>query len=488
MYPERARVGEPVTFLDRSIGSPEQREWKVGSNPIGSDAELRWTPSTAGRISITLNITREAETDTTTQEIEVRPQAPSAKFTADPIQVPFQSEVRLKAVNTQDGWQHSWTVGGADHLEGTTAIWEARTAGPVEIIHRVEDSYGSVSTERDRIFVDEPIVPLPNAQFTATPRIVEMNSLLALRAIESEPDLTHKWVIDSDIELEGRETEWTVARTGNLTVSHQLFRDGEMINSADDEILAIEPDLAVARFKASRRSGRLPIEVKFTDQSEGRIVSYLWDFGDGNTSTEANPVHTYQEAGEYAVTLTVTNVRDRTSTNVEPTVIQVKEPLPWWVKWLAGAVGALSVWTLMIVPFLLTPLFGLAATKEKGRGYSLTSATGGKNYLHIAARKGSVLRYLWPKSTASVGTGKNCDIRLTVSQKSGPDHMASIKREPFAKRFRLVPTKGAVIAKVQPGAGGIETETPLNSPLSLKNEQVLSFSGSRYHWESPKKK
>jgi PKD repeat protein len=46
--------------------------------------------------------------------------------------------------------------------------------------------------------------------------------------------------------------------------------------------------------------------VTFTNASTGG-GSYLWDFGDGNTSTDENPVHTYATAGPYTVTLTLTN-------------------------------------------------------------------------------------------------------------------------------------------------------------------------------------
>ncbi len=47
-------------------------------------------------------------------------------------------------------------------------------------------------------------------------------------------------------------------------------------------------------------------QVTFTNNSTGGI-SYLWDFGDGTTSTELNPVHIYNTIGSYAVSLTVTN-------------------------------------------------------------------------------------------------------------------------------------------------------------------------------------
>ena len=47
--------------------------------------------------------------------------------------------------------------------------------------------------------------------------------------------------------------------------------------------------------------------VSFTDESINVPQTWLWDFGDGNTSEEQNPTHVYQTSGEYTVSLTVTN-------------------------------------------------------------------------------------------------------------------------------------------------------------------------------------
>lgn len=44
-----------------------------------------------------------------------------------------------------------------------------------------------------------------------------------------------------------------------------------------------------------------------TSQSTGEVLTWLWDFGDDETSSVENPVHTYNQAGTYQVTLRVTD-------------------------------------------------------------------------------------------------------------------------------------------------------------------------------------
>jgi len=61
----------------------------------------------------------------------------------------------------------------------------------------------------------------------------------------------------------------------------------------------------VANFTANRTSGITPLTIQFTDTSTGGPASWLWDFGDGNTSTDRNPTHTYTTPGNYTVNLTV---------------------------------------------------------------------------------------------------------------------------------------------------------------------------------------
>ncbi len=65
--------------------------------------------------------------------------------------------------------------------------------------------------------------------------------------------------------------------------------------------------MPTADFAAAYLDGCVPYTVQFSDSSiAGTQISYLWDFGDGTTSTAANPVHTYTDTGYFDVSLIIT--------------------------------------------------------------------------------------------------------------------------------------------------------------------------------------
>lgn len=58
--------------------------------------------------------------------------------------------------------------------------------------------------------------------------------------------------------------------------------------------------------------------AQFKDQSSGDVVSWFWDFGDGGTSIEQNPIHEFADTGWYNVMLIVTNEYGCTDTVIQP--------------------------------------------------------------------------------------------------------------------------------------------------------------------------
>src|SRR5690242_2388820 len=69
-----------------------------------------------------------------------------------------------------------------------------------------------------------------------------------------------------------------------------------------------------------------PFTVSFTNTSASGgsgALNYLWDFGDGSTSTQANPQHTYNNTGSYTVSLKVSNAAGCTSIRQKTNLVNI---------------------------------------------------------------------------------------------------------------------------------------------------------------------
>ena len=75
--------------------------------------------------------------------------------------------------------------------------------------------------------------------------------------------------------------------------------------SFDTSIIINSAPQIIPTFTPSTTSGVYPLPVDFTNTTTG-ATSYFWDFGDGNSSTDVNPSNTFNDEGDYLVTLTAT--------------------------------------------------------------------------------------------------------------------------------------------------------------------------------------
>ncbi|WP_342679005.1 PKD domain-containing protein, partial [Methanofollis sp. UBA420] len=107
------------------------------------------------------------------------------------------------------------------------------------------------------------------------------------------------------------------------------YDPGYGYGKADAVVLrsVLSPPL-IANFSASPAAGMVPLTVRFTDLSGGSPDTWSWDFGDGNVSSNPNPVHVYEVPGVYTVNLTVMAGQSANSTRKTGLVTAVAQGPP----------------------------------------------------------------------------------------------------------------------------------------------------------------
>ena len=108
---------------------------------------------------------------------------------------------------------------------------------------------------------------------------------------------------------DGTASDRLVVTPGDLdTVTGDNFQVGVDVGSGGGSLVTANVNVSIQRLpRADFTFNTRNLLVAFEDTTDGRTTSWLWNFGDGNTSTRQNPTHTYNEPGTYAVTFRATN-------------------------------------------------------------------------------------------------------------------------------------------------------------------------------------
>ena len=119
----------------------------------------------------------------------------------------------------------------------------------------------------------------------------------------------------------------SATKTWNAVGSYNVKLVNHYPTCADSSIENVQVVTeAVAAFTSDRTGSCMaPLAVQFTDQTTGS-TSWQWDFGDGSTSNQQNPTHTYNSTGSYTVTLTATGPGGCPNTLVKNAYIQIQQP------------------------------------------------------------------------------------------------------------------------------------------------------------------
>jgi len=135
---------------------------------------------------------------------------------------------------------------------------------------------------------------------------------------------------DGEIDTEQNPTH-TYIQDGTYTVTLTVYEsDGNSATETKADYIIVSDAEPIADFTASPTYGPEPLTVSFTDNSTSydEIDSWDWDFGDGENSTEQNPIHTYESAGLYTVSLTVLEADGNNHAETKFPYIIVEDSVP----------------------------------------------------------------------------------------------------------------------------------------------------------------
>lgn len=150
--------------------------------------------------------------------------------------------------------------------------------------------------------------------------------------------------------------------------------------------------------------------------TDGTIASYLWDFGDGNTSTDPNPVHGFGGTGSYQVSLTVTD-NDNASTTVTKTVnVTAAEA----IAFVGSATNTGNVATPnAVVPATVTAgdrLFMVLSVNANNRVLGTPTGVTGWNLVDTATTSGMATT-VYTKVAAAADAGKTARVPMDLAAK-----------------------------------------------------------------------
>jgi len=300
-----------VQFTDLSVGAIDTWEWDFGDGFGSTERNPAHEYASAGSYDVSLTATGPGGVD-----IEIKlshvlvsdlPGAPEANFAAFPKVGPAPLAIQFldRTHGVVDSW--SWDFGDGSTSNEEDPLHTFVSPGSYTIRLTVTGPGGTdVAIKRDAIEVTDGATP-PSAEFTAS----TTSGAAPLQVAFADQSIgvvdSWSWNFGDGTSSTHSNPTHVYADPGVYTVS--LTVSGPTGTNTDTQVDLIHVEGApapVANFGASPKNGTAPLAVSFWDLTSGSVNAWLWDFGDGGTSTAQNPSHTYTTAGVYTVRLTAT--------------------------------------------------------------------------------------------------------------------------------------------------------------------------------------
>ncbi len=323
-------AGQPplaVTFSDASTGNITSWLWNFGDGSTSTQQSPVHEYTQTGVFTVTLTVTGPGGSDSEEKVgyITVSYDPLIANFSANPTlgTAPLNVQFTDMSSGTISGWSWNFGDGSTSSQQNPTHSYTAPGVYTVELT--VTGPGGSdTETKAGYITVNHPA---PIAAFSASPLAGQPPLAVTFSDTSTGNITSWLWNFGDGSTSTQQSPVHEYTQTGVFTVTLTVTGPGGSDSEVKQSYVQVSHQSVIANFSANLTNGIAPLDVQFSDASSGNITSWLWDFGDGNTSTVQNPLHTYITPGTYPVTLTVTGPGGSDS-ETKASYITVTPPTP----------------------------------------------------------------------------------------------------------------------------------------------------------------
>jgi PKD repeat protein len=329
----------PPTFTPTATSTNTPTDLPTAT-PTATSTDLPTFTPTATLTDVPTATPTETATDmptVTPTETQMPPVASIDAALLDPSQPLL---VQFSGAASQNATSYSWDFGDGNTSSEQNPLYEYSAGGNYTVSLTVQNSDGVTDTADRSITLTEPTatatltaIPAPTAAFTAF--VADSNQPLTVTfdSTGSTNVVSYLWDFgDGNSSTDANPTHtYAVGNTYNVTLT-VMGSDGQTANTSQP-VTVLDPTpvptatdlpLPTAVINANVPDPNQPLTVQFSSAGSENAASYLWQFGDGNTSTDANPLYAYPFGGTFTVTLTVMSAEGLSAMNSQD--VTVAEP------------------------------------------------------------------------------------------------------------------------------------------------------------------
>ncbi|MFY0643386.1 MAG: PKD domain-containing protein [Bacteroidia bacterium] len=302
--------GELMHFKNKSTISSGYMnyKWLFGDGDSSEQIQAIHEYKTFGVFNVKLQaVTDLGIVNELTRTVEVY-EIPKVDFSVRNACEGFELEFGNKSSISSGLINYRWTFGdGQETFDHSTSHEYAETGEYlVTLIAEANGCFSSLSQNAYQF-------PNPVASFTTSGQCQFSDyNLISTSTIKDNSSIGHLWIIDNQVQLTGNNANYQFQNSGN----HELVLvASSQFGCIDSSIQMVEIDPSpVSHFSFDMSCDKTPTQFTNLTTIIGLdTVSYYWDFGDGNSTTEFSPLHQFKETGSVDVKLIASSNKGCTS-------------------------------------------------------------------------------------------------------------------------------------------------------------------------------